>query len=498
MKNPFFCRCLQKNMRMKLHALLCSLHPDEYRAFEKFLQSPYFKESEQYLRFFQYLVKRHPGFEMDVATLREACQRSLKVKSLTDPQWHNLTSGLSKQIEMFLVAQLVLDTVPSECETDWYGQLLVRALGVRNMNNHFRQQAETQIKKNKNSTCLHADIYLNTYQLYHQIYYNPDTPKSEEYASNLQESIRNLDLYFCIAKLRDAAELKARELILDVQYEPPMLLEEVLQYCAGSGTARQHPLLMMYYRLNLLYQNGIDEAEFRQTKELFDTLSPDLSHADRTLILRHLTNCGISLVARHSAVEAELLSLYKKAIESGVLLMGNRITHASFVNIANLASLCQEFDWALEFIDQFSGHLEKSKKKPSVLLAKAGVFYNQQALDAAQKCLSQDVFAIQPFDILGRGLLIKIAFDRYLMHDKDYEFLQSLLNAFEKYIPGRTLTDEKKKAQINWIKMVRKMSKIRFDLVNVTDAKKMVLRQKLQELKPVVYKKWLDDRVELL
>ena len=483
---------------MKLHALLCSLHPDEYRAFEKFLQSPYFKESEQYLRFFQYLVKRHPGFDLDGTGMREACSRSLKVKTLTDPQWHNLTSGFSKQIEMFLVAQLVLGPVPTDCLPDWYGQLLVQALGRRNTNTHFRQQAEAQIKKNKNSDCILADQYLHIHQLHHQIYYNPDTPKTEAYALSLHESISSLDLYYCISKLRDAAELKARELILNVQYEVPLLLDTIMQYCATSDAARENPLLMLYFRLNLLYQHGVEEAGFRQIKDVFDSLSPALTSVDHNLILRHLINCGISLLARHSTVEAELLSLYKKAIASGVLLVGNRITHSSFINIANLASLCHDFIWALEFIGDFSKYLEKSKRKPAIELAKAGVLYNQKALDAAQECLTQEVFAVQGFDILGRGLLIKIVFDRYLLHDKDYEFLQSLLNAYEKYIPGRAITAEKKKAQINWIKMVRKMSKMRFDMVTVRENQKVALQKKLQDLKPVVHKKWLEERVEML
>ena len=67
---------------MKLSSLLQALHPDEYKDFEKFLQSPFFKASEQYLKYFKCLCKYYPGFELEKADLQAAYKRCFGPDSL--------------------------------------------------------------------------------------------------------------------------------------------------------------------------------------------------------------------------------------------------------------------------------------------------------------------------------------------------------------------------------------------------------------------------------
>ncbi|HOY04616.1 MAG TPA: hypothetical protein PLO67_04380 [Saprospiraceae bacterium] len=482
---------------MKLLSLLKSLHPEEHRGFEKFLQSPYFKDSGQYLQFFRYLSKRYPAFDVDNAGMREAYRRCFQMKTLpTDVQLHNLTSGMSKQAEQFLVAQIVLD--PEQATGSLFDQLLVKALGMRNQGAYFRKEADNLIGKISSQPALHADDFFTIQQLYRLVYFNPDTPKTGNYSSCLEQSAVYLDLYYCTAKLRDAAEMKAREHILKARYDIP-LLDAVLQQSAVLNATGAFPLLEMYSKVIDLYNSGVDEPGFRHLLAMYDTQFVTLSKEDRVLIIRHLINCGITLNAREDTVETELFSLYKRSIEAGSLLDGKRITNSSFVNIANLASRCGDFDWALHFIREFSVYLEKSKQEPVVQLAKAGVFYNQGLLDTAHECLLlKEIFLVPAFDLLARSLLIKIAFDRFILYNKDYEFLCNQMNAFEKAVPNKDLTPEKKVAQLNWVKFLRKMSRARFELVSVPDGPKEALLKKLKALQPVVYKQWLEKRIGML
>ncbi len=481
---------------MKLLVLLKSLRPSEHREFEKFLQSPYFKASDQYLKFFRYLSKRHPEFDLDGPGMREAYRRCFQVNTLpSDSQLHNLTFGMSKQLEQFLVAQLVLNPEMEDNNVPLHDQLLVKALGMRNMGAYFRSEALRLIDETVSKKGIKTDDFLTIYQLYHQIYYNPDTPKLKGDTPELQQSLQYLDLHYYVAKLRDVAEMKARERIVDVRYDAPAMLEAILEHSAALGASELFPILTIYHQLVALYQSGVDEVGFRHLMASLDTHFIALASRDRMLLIRHLINCGISLVARNCAVEAELLSLYKRAIEADILLEGKRITHSSFINIANLASLCKEFEWALGFIELFSPYLEASKKQPAVHLASAGVHYNQGMLDLAQKFLTPEIFSIPAFDIMGRGLLIKILFDRYILLGQDYEFLHHQLNAFEKYVVAQPLTLEKKQAQLNWLKFVRRLAGIKFSLVLVPEAKKEMLRKKLKDLQPMVNKKWMEERV---
>ena len=212
----------------------------------------------------------------------------------------------------------------------------------------------------------------------------------------------------------------------------------------------------------------------------------------------HLVNFGILLHAHDRSVETELLSLYKQAIAANILLYDGRITHSSFFNIVSLANLCREFEWAEWFIETYSPHLEENIRQAALAMGKSTNYFHQGRLDEAQAALTADVFTIPIFDLLARGLLVRISFENFLRNRENYDFLTSYLKAFEKYVQTRPLTEEKKAAQLNLIRQIRKMALLKFTSAVVPEAKKQELRKRLQQLRPVVFRKWLEQMIERL
>jgi hypothetical protein len=481
---------------MKLLILLKSLQPEEQKDFEKFLQSPFFKASEQYLKFFRFLCKQHPLFELGKAELQAAYRHCFGPQSLTESKLHNLSSGLSRQLEQYLVVRMVI-APDDRNDLHIHNQLLIKSLGMRNLGTYFRIEAQELIEEATSRPIKESDDYLALHQLQHLIYFNPDTPKYAEYPPHLQLASGHLDLYYCLSKLRYAAEMKARERILDVRYEMP-LLEAVLAHTASPALQDAHPLLAVYHRLVSLYLQGVDEPGFRGLMQVYIDKIQSLPRVDRTLLLRHLINCGISLNARNIDIEAELLSLYKLAIETDTLLEGKRLTYSSFINIVHLAGICREFDWAKAFIVQFSPYLEESTRQTSIDLAMANLYYINGRLDEAQDCLKYTIFHIPGLEILGRMLLIKIVFDRYIIYGKDYDFLTAQIKGFERYGQLKQLTAEKKDSYLNWVRYLHKLAVVKFEMVDVPDLKKAALRKKLEQLQPLASKRWLEEKIDAL
>lgn len=481
---------------MKLPILLKSLQPEEYKDLEKFLQSPFFKASEQYLKYFRHLCKQFPSLDLGKAELQSAYKHCFGQQSLTDSKLYNLLSGLSKQIELYLVVRQVM-APEGDNGGHIHHQLLVESLGNRNLGIYFRSEAQVLMEEITDLQVKGPDDYLTLNKLNHAIYFNPDTPKFAEHPPYLQRASGHLDLYYFVSKLRYAAEMKARERILNVQYEIP-LLDGLLAHTAAPELQEAHPLLAVYHRLVSLYLEGVDEPGFRDLMQVYTDKRPFLPKTDHALLMRHLINCGIALNTRNVPIEAELLSLYKLAIETDTLLDSKRLTDSSFINIVHLAGLCKEYDWARSFIDLFSHYLEESKRQPSIDLANASLYYSEGRLDEAQDCLKSAIFLIPSFELIGRTLLVRIFFDRYLLYGKDYEFLMAQIKALERYLQIKQLTAEKKDAYLNWIRYLRKLAVIKFEMVDVPLVKKVALRKKLEQLQPVVLKKWLEERVDAM
>ena len=481
---------------MKLPSLLQALHPDEYKDFEKFLQSPIFKTSEQYLKYFRCLCKYYPGFHLGKADLQAAYKRCFGPDSLNDTKLYNLMSGLGKQIEQFLVVRMVIR--PEAATTDpLFDQMLVQALGQRNMGAYFRKEAQNLIQDLSARPGKGAADYLMLKQLSHEIYFNPDTPKGPEHASNLHLAAECLDLFYFTSKLKYAAEIKGREWIYGLQHELP-LLEAVLAQCASPEIISAHPLLEIYHPLIQIYLNGVEESSFSGLLDIFIRHYHYLNKKEQITLLPHLFRFGNALLKQNISVEPALLSLYKFALEANTLIIGNRITHTSFMSIFNLACLCGELDWAKTFIEQFAPNLSNDFKEPTLELANAYLFYNQGMLDEAQDCLRPIVFQVDKFELLARKLLLRIAFDRYILQGKDYEFLLSQITSFEKFVRSRSLSPEYKVPELNWVKLVRKMAALKLEFIKVPATNKEQLRKHIKDLKPLSIKKWLEKRIDVL
>ncbi len=479
---------------MKLLTLLKAIRQDEHREFEKFLQSPFFKASEQYLAFFKYLCKHHPSFEVDREVLETAYRRCFGAKSFTDTKLYNLMHGMARQAEQYITVKQVME--PRAHDSFLYLNFLTKALADRNMGAYFRTEAAQLVMDIEALPAKSSNDYFAMEQLYYELYFNPDTPKHILHQPALHLAADNLDLYYCISKLRYFAEMKARERLLGADFTMHPLLEAVLALTDDASIFDMHPLVAVYSSLVRMYLAGVTKDRFRAVKAMFADKFVTLPNTDQRLILTHLINCGVTLNANEMDVNQEMLELYKIATAANMLLDNERITHVTFTNIVAVAALCKDYDWATSFITNFSPFLEASKQKPAIALSRALIHYQQGNLDAAQTSLIAEIFPIKVFDIAARVLLLKIVFDRYLLDSSIYDFVDDNINSFEKFVIKKDLLPDSKRASLlNFIRMVRKMLKAKNECVDLPEEKKGQLLKKLEATLSIVSKKWLREKI---
>ncbi|MBK9016134.1 MAG: hypothetical protein IPM82_19865 [Saprospiraceae bacterium] len=224
-------------------------------------------------------------------------KRSFGKAAYTDSKLFNLLSGICRQVEDFLVVKMLLSEDGTSEKGRIWKELLVKALGNRNAGAYFRVEAQRLIDETNSRPVKELDDYFTLQQLHHQVYFNPDTPKYSEYPPRLQLAMEHLDLFYCIAKLQYAAEMKARERLFQVQYELP-LLQAVMERTADPNLIDSHPMAAIYSKLVKLYLNGVTEVGFWDLKAMFDNKFALLPKSDQQGLLLHLINMGISLGVR--------------------------------------------------------------------------------------------------------------------------------------------------------------------------------------------------------
>ncbi|MBK8567191.1 MAG: hypothetical protein IPN76_28670 [Saprospiraceae bacterium] len=484
---------------MKLLTLLKALRKEEYRDFEKFLQSPFFKASDQYLTFFRYLNKQFPTFELEREGLEFAFRSCFGAKSFTETKLYNLMSGMSKQVEQYLAIQLVLNQ-DERNGLSLQRYLLVKALGERNMSSYYRAAAEELVALTESLQAKSSDNYLAIYLLNRDYYFNPDTPKHLDQQPALQSATDSLIIHFCISFLRLVAEMHVRgRSIKGLPDLSRLVLDAVLAYTDHVSIRDKSPLAAIYNSLVKMYHNGVSEHGFRDIKELLVENFDQLPKQEQRLLMSHVINSGISMYASEANVNQELLSLYKLAITYNALLEGNRITHIAFFNIAATAAYCSEFDWALEFVAEYRKFLEFDKELSAVSLSKALVCYENGNLENARSFFDNVVFRTSGFEMIGRLLHLKITFDNYLKDADEFQFLSHTLSTFERYVKEKqSLTFDKKETILNFIRFVNHLTKERTSNPNLPMKAKTRLRKKLDGIPYIVSRDWLHKRIDSL
>ncbi len=481
---------------MKLLTLLKALKSEELKEFERFLQFRSYKRGERYLKLCKLLHKEHPALDASKAEMEAIYKRCFGKADYTDSKFYNLLSGMSRQVEDFMVMKMALGQVGAS-DGRLRRELLVKTLGNRNMGAYFREEATRLAEEVGSNPAKEVADYLMLEQLYQQIYFHADTPKLTANSPDLDAAVLHLDLYYWSSKLRYATEMKARELLFNVRYSI-ISLEEVLEKTSNPILQEHHRSIAIYHQLIWLYNSGTDEAGFRKLTDMFLTGFYDLSPADQRFLLQHLINFGASLRRQNFQIQPEMLSIYKKAIDAGILLINNRLTDGAFTNIVLLALACREYDWAKGFMIEFSPFLEESLRHPVLAVSESNLYYHLEKLDEAQNVLTPDIFSIPNYDIQARNMLLRIAFDRFVMEGKDYDFLMAHIKAYEKYIKAKNLSSERELSLLNFIRYTKKLATVKFAKVDPSEEQKQMLRQKLKSLRPLVYEKWLAERTEML
>lgn len=503
-------------VQRKLPGLLKALITSERASFLLFLRSPFFNSNESYCIFFKRLCERYPQtFGQDDYDWEAVYKKAFPKRDFNTHKLDTLLPALARLLELFFaVKEAFLGSVPEDKraypktkESSNYslpaGLLAERqlrnfqslAFGKRNMFHLFQDETDWMINSLNSEPVKDTVDYLTLHQLHHRLYFHPDTFKFNTGASNLESAMVNLDFYYFLNKLHYIAEMKTRERIFDVQHQV-QLMDEIMERTSDPGLLETHPLIAIYHKLVQLYYAGINEAAYQELMEMFLEKLQYFSQAEQRMLMQHLINYGIFINEQHGQVEAALLALYKKGMETGILVNDDRLTDGAFTNIVFTAALCGDYSWAETFIHKFAPRLENSKRLNAVALAESCLWYARGELDKAHSRLLDVDITIPSYDIRAKGLLLKIAFDSYVKKGKDYEYLVSYLASYEKYVQSRPLWGEKKLAFLNLIKFIRKLAKLKFVKVQVSQNQKHDLLKTLERLQPLISKNWLVQKIE--
>ena len=478
--------------------------PIELREFLPYLKSQT-RKNGILIKLFTLLRTYHPTFESRGLTKEKIYHRLFPKEDYHDRKFWDTFSNLTGKLEEFLVIK--------EVKSDEYlhQKLLAQVYNRRNLYPFFVKKTKSLIKELDEAKVRDLETYLEMMVHHHQLFFHPDTPKFTATEKDLSAVMKNLDLFYVMAKLRYSCELIGREKYLAQQYDI-QLLEEVSQL-ATDTMIDEHPLFDVYLKIIQLFSAGHEEKVFQQLKNIFLTEKLKIGRTEQQTILVYLLNHCIRLANKGNYQHnKDILELYKIGLSYGLLIEHDKMVDDIFTNIAIIGSFGNDLKWTEEFIEHYTIYLDDSNKTNAVKLSLGYWFFykaywgdDHTLYNETTKVLKEVDYHQIKYGLRAKSLLLRTYYECFLRNteDNDYSFIQDFINAFEKYVKrNKILSPAKTKEYLNLISMVRKMTTLKYRIFYDTDKADRkaldVLIKKLSKIKHSTTHFWLNEKLKEL
>jgi hypothetical protein len=330
----------------------------------------------------------------------------------------------------------------------------------------LHQQFENTINRLKilhNSFPLSNDHYYTNYLTVYEEYNVASLYRTPERNTKTIEVLENFDLYYLVNKLS-----------LLIQFEPSFRgkVEYHLEQLENLSS-HQNPLfrrIIDLYRMAfslIWHKEGEDESIL---EKYLDVLEDDIHllplEQQKNLYTYARNFCGLKYKKGKRHYLNILFRLFKKNLKAGLLYhkdgtIPDGILHTSVQTIVTIALKLEQFDWALNFLNDHKTKIiaaTPAEQQRFYHFNMACYHFQLKEYDEALFLLKMD-FDDERYRLVARVLEIKLLFERNNKTEKEIEFLGNRIAAFETYLSRNYMSELDKAGYRNFLKFVKRLNK---------------------------------------
>lgn len=463
-----------------LAEIVRSLSKKEARDIHKWLLSPAHNQRQDVIRLFEYMHKSL--HDSDKAYEKERAWKFVYPEEpFDDARMRQVMYFLLKAVEEFLV----FDDYANDPVR--FNIALTRIYRNRNLSKAFRQAYRIGSDSLENQPLRNHFYLMHRYFLEQEEYEHLMTI-TQNAPVNLQETADALEQWFAAERLRISKDMLAHHRILQtIQYDYG-LQNEILTYSERKKLL-ETPAVGVYYYAYQALTNPQDEDYF---DELERCLHHEMEHFHRsevrTLYLAALNYCVAKINQGRNDYASRAFELYKKGLETGILLENNLVSRYTFGNAVGAALKIREFGWAEKFIHDFEHHLDEKHRKSIVNFNLSRVYFEKGDYDKAQRLLFDFDYDDMLLNIIAKTMLLKIYYEQ-----GEFDALESLLESMRIYLQRKEALDPtRKSAYKNLISLMKKL--LNLNPYSKTQTERM--RTLVESTEPLMEREWLLRQLE--
>jgi hypothetical protein len=299
-----------------------------------------------------------------------------------------------------------------------------------------------------------------------------------------------------VEKLRHACQLTANMMMMNTHYEF-LLLDPILEYLESEQgeallSGGKEPSIDCYYHILKSLREPDQEQHYERMVHYLNAGFDRLPLDHQKDVYGFASNYCIQRIrSGHADYRRELMDLYRRGIDIGIIYDKGEISEYDYKNIVTLGSANKEFEWTERFIEENRERLPAAQRDNAYALNKANFLYALDRLDEAARLLVRVTDSDIVYHLARVVLEIRIAYDQ-----QDQEYALNLLETFRLYVRrSRKMSTKDKRSYINYTRFTKQLVNLKHQeeyLGKTTYQKRMEgLAESVQEADLVVERGWL-------
>lgn len=487
--------------RTKLFETILAMTMSERDRIPDFIQSPvFFIKEEKILELYFLLreeVEKYERGEPFVETEEEIYWFLSPTKEWHQRTFDSMKSRLLNVIKKAVIYQYAgiekfrLDIIEDDHSIE-IKQLLYLAQFYQERKLH--QQFENTINRLKllhNSAPLSNEHYYTRYLAAREEFEVASRYRMPERNVKRIDALESFDLYYLVNKL---SLLVLAERIIKVEMESQLQALENLNINQNPLFKRIINLYRMAFAVRC-YKEGEDE---RILEDYLDVLETDIhllpTEQQKNLYTYARNFCALKYKNGNIPYLGILFKLIQKNLKAGFFYHKDGTTtdgilHSSIQSIVAIALKLEQADWALNFLNEHKTKIiapNPAEQQRFYHFNLACYHFQLKEYDEALELLETD-FDDDRYRLVARALEIKLYFEKDDKKEKEIEFLESRIAAFETYLSRNDIPNLDKTGYRNFIKLIKKMNK-----------QKRISSKDLEEKNSIAEREWILEKVEIM
>lgn len=433
----------------QIYNALRSLTQNEFHEFGKFINSPYFNNRSEVIRFYDAVKKHYPDFNIKKVNEEMIFSKIYPKKIFNDVLLRKVFSLTTNLVADFLAISSFKE---NELE---YNVKIADKLREKKLSVMFEKRSK--IIESLFDTFPHTFAYyeskFNFTTLKNGYFLHTDEGKM---IKGFQKEIDDFMEYFLSVSLllyiRLSEWSKARSIKFDLKF-----YDEVLNHIKKYDY-NNNPLINLYYNMLMLLNTEEEKYfyELQQGRKNFENkLSPG---DDYNAVITLMQYCYKKVQKGDSDFRRRQFEMVNIVLDKNMLPPGN-IEPYFFINSVRNAAFIREFEWCTNFIEKYKSQLNKERLSETVSFSNALLEFYKGNYDTALNCISAFNTERSTIKTEFRNIQLIIYYELNFT-----DMLYSLIDSYKHFLSrDKDIAEKTKEMCSDFIKMFVKLEKIKHD-----------------------------------